>query len=229
MSEETQRTETSAQAGTRLCPRCKMSVPAKASVCGHCRKQLRTSPAAKGCLVLLLLFVGVGIIGSLVSKSPPPSASTAPTSQPDGTISAGKVSVKWTERFPATTTSEAVNKQSSVDVPLFTDTNDCMQRFKVRSIRVIYESGGRAVIDLAPEIAVSIQKLFAGRGEEPALQITFKKARPKVLSLGLSEVIDTEQWPKKGYVIEGTLTLRELSQALEKPSDWQRVELLCKP
>jgi hypothetical protein len=58
-----------------------MEVPAGASVCGHCRAKLKTSPLLIGCLGLFAFCVLIGVIGNLINPGSPSSPS-APAPAP---------------------------------------------------------------------------------------------------------------------------------------------------
>jgi hypothetical protein len=56
-----------------------MQVPAKAYVCGHCRKRLRASPLTIGCLGLLGFVVLLGIFTPSQTRTSNPAPAVAPT------------------------------------------------------------------------------------------------------------------------------------------------------
>ena len=66
---------------TRVCPKCKMHVPAKAYVCAYCKKRLRTSPALSGCLIVLGVLFAFSVISTAFKSSPPPPAPITPEQQ----------------------------------------------------------------------------------------------------------------------------------------------------
>ncbi len=55
---------------TKPCPKCGMLVPVKASVCAYCKKRLKTGPLALGCVAVVALFIGIGIIINISESKP---------------------------------------------------------------------------------------------------------------------------------------------------------------
>lgn len=46
-----------AAAGAKTCPRCRKGVDPRAYKCPYCRKALRTTPFAWGCVILIIIFI----------------------------------------------------------------------------------------------------------------------------------------------------------------------------
>jgi len=203
-----------------------MQIPAKAYVCPYCWKRLRMSRLMLWCLMLLLFLFLIGVPLTLLLR---------PSALAETRFPAGNVSVSTFELYGATTTKDGVNKRATASVPFFVDSPDCGERFRIKLLRVRYENW-EVGLDLAPELDFAIEKLFAGRGAEPRLAITFPEGKriPQTV-IALSRAINAEHWPEVGYVIRGTIEI-DLGPdeweiippgAFWMPDRWKRIDLFC--
>jgi hypothetical protein len=74
------------QAGfTATCPQCRQPVHPKAYKCPYCKTRLRTSEAVKGCLIVIIVVIGVVVLVSVFGKSSSHPESPSPTVHADPT------------------------------------------------------------------------------------------------------------------------------------------------
>lgn len=69
-----------ASGSTRQCPRCAMEIPTKARVCAYCKRRLKTSPLALGCLAIGGLAVVVILGTAFLSDVSSPELEPVPNS-----------------------------------------------------------------------------------------------------------------------------------------------------
>lgn len=64
-NQEPPQKETPTITAEKKCRYCAMMIPREAYLCPHCRKRVRTSPATKVALAIIIILVLLGLIGSL--------------------------------------------------------------------------------------------------------------------------------------------------------------------
>ena len=163
--------------------------------------------------VFLLLVPGIAFAGAASKK---PTAPTAPSTK-----------AQWRIKAPATTTSDAMDDHGSRSLPLDI-TTDCAAHFRVERLTYSMDAGDREALRRAfmgtgsiSSLEIVVTKLFSGRGEPPSLTLIQERGTP--MRFSLSNSININAWPRKGYRVVGYFE----ADKLQRPRFWTRLKVSC--
>ena len=140
-----------------------------------------------------------------------------------------KVTTKaqWRIKVPATTSSDAMDDHGARSLPVIISA-DCAARFRVDRLTYSMDAGDTAAIRRAfagkgsiSSLEIVVTKLFAGRGEPPALALIQEKGA--TMRFSLSSNINVNAWPRKGYRLVSDFE----ADKLQTPKFWTRLEATC--